>query len=83
MIQKISSDAGNNLIDLNTLTFVALHEVSHIMTKSVGHTDEFWTNFKFMLEEADKEGVYKPVDYKETPVTYCSMEITDNPLYDY
>ena len=32
---------GSNLIDVNTLTFVALHEVSHIMTKSIGHTDEF------------------------------------------
>ena len=74
---------GSNLIDINTLTFVALHEVSHIMTESIGHTDEFWTNFKFMLKEADEAGVYKPVDYKETPVTYCSMDITDNPLYDY
>jgi hypothetical protein len=25
------------LIDLNTLTFVAIHELSHIMTKSEGH----------------------------------------------
>ena len=26
---------GNNLIDQNTLTFVALHELSHIATKSI------------------------------------------------
>ncbi len=74
---------GSNLIDLNTLTFVALHEISHIMTKSIGHTHEFWTNFKFMLKEADEAGVYKPVDYKNNPITYCGMDITDNPLYDY
>ena len=26
---------------MNTLMYVALHEISHIATKSVGHTDEF------------------------------------------
>ena len=74
---------GKNLIDLNTLTFVALHEVSHVMTKSIGHTPEFWSNFKFMLKEADDAGIYKPIDYKNDPVVYCGMDITDNPLYDY
>jgi hypothetical protein len=33
---------GNQLIDLNTLTFVAIHELAHIATKSIGHKDEFW-----------------------------------------
>ena len=32
---------GNKLIDLNTLTFVALHELSHIMTESIGHKQDF------------------------------------------
>ena len=32
--------------------FVALHEITHIMTKSIGHTEEFWRNFKFILQEA-------------------------------
>ena len=31
---------GNKLIDENTLTFVALHELSHIMTSTIGHTAE-------------------------------------------
>ena len=39
---------GSKLIDENTLTFVALHELSHIATKSVGHTKEFWKNFKLV-----------------------------------
>ena len=43
---------GNKLIDLNTLTFVALHELSHIMTESIGHKQDFWQNFKFMLQNA-------------------------------
>ena len=73
---------GNKLIDLNTLTFVALHELSHIMTESVGHKQEFWQNFKFLLENAKASGVYDPVDYKKNPTEYCGMKINDNPYYD-
>jgi hypothetical protein len=58
------------LIDLNTLTFVALHELSHIMTTSIGHKQDFWNNFKYLL------------DYKNSPKPYCGMTITDNPYYD-
>jgi hypothetical protein len=73
---------GNQLIDLNTLTFVALHELSHIMTESVGHKQEFWQNFKFLLENAKAAGIYDPVDYKKKPQEYCGMKINDNPYYD-
>lgn len=74
---------GNNLIDHNTLTFVAIHELAHIMTTSIGHKDEFWTNFKFLLGEAEKINIYKQTDYKKNPVRYCGMTISDNPYYDY
>lgn len=74
---------GGILIDMNTLTFVAIHELAHVATLSVGHTDEFWTNFKFLLKEAKKINVYNPIDYKKTPKRYCGMNITDNPYYDY
>lgn len=73
---------NNKLIDINTLTFVAIHELSHVMSKSVGHKSEFWENFKFLLEEAKEAGIHQPVDYKKTPQEYCSMKITDNPYYD-
>ena len=73
---------GGSLIDPNTLTFVALHELSHIATESVGHTDEFWNNFKFLLEEAANINIYVPEDYKKKPKKYCGMTITDNPYYD-
>lgn len=73
---------GSKLIDENTLTFVGIHEISHIMTKSVGHKEEFWNNFKFLLENAKEANIYNPIDYKKNPETYCGMEITDNPYYD-
>jgi len=72
----------DNLIDSNTLMFVAIHEVAHIMTKSIGHTEEFWNNFKFLLENAVELKLYTPVDYKKEPEGYCGMNITDNPYYD-
>ena len=73
---------NDNLIDSNTLTFVAIHELGHIMTESVGHTDEFWQNFKFLLENAVELKLYTPVDYKKEPENYCGKDITDNPYYD-
>jgi hypothetical protein len=73
----------SKLIDLNTLTFVAIHEMAHIMTKSEGHKQEFWENFKFLLENAKDSKIYDPVDYKNEPQDYCGMKITDNPLYNY
>ena len=72
----------DNLIDSNTLMFVATHEIAHVMTKSVGHTEEFWNNFKFLLENAVELKLYTPVDYKKEPEGYCGMNITDNPYYD-
>jgi hypothetical protein len=76
------NDNNNELIDLSTLTFVALHELSHLMTESIGHNQDFWENFKFLLENAKEAGIYEPVDYKKNPREYCSMKITDNPYYD-
>jgi hypothetical protein len=73
---------GDKLIDINTLTFVALHELSHIMTESIGHKQEFWQNFKYLLENAKTAGIYDPVDYKKNPQQYCGMSINDNPYYD-
>ena len=69
------------LIDINTLTFVALHELSHLMTESIGHKQEFWNNFKFMLKHASEEGIYEPVDYSKSPTDYCGLMIDDNPLF--
>ena len=73
---------NDTLIDENTLMFVAIHELAHVMTKSIGHKSEFWTNFKFLLENAKAAELHDPVDYKKKPQEYCSMKIHDNPYYD-
>ena len=72
----------DQMIDEHTLMFVAIHELSHVCTKSIGHKTEFWDNFKFLLENAKDAGIHDPSDYKEKPTEYCGMKINDNPYYD-
>ena len=72
----------NNLIDENTLMFVAIHEMSHIASQTIGHNTEFWDNFKFLLKEAKEAGVYNVVDYSSHNQEYCGMTITDNPYFN-
>ena len=77
-----SKNDNDDLIDSSTLTFVAIHELSHIMTKSIGHHSDFWENFKFLLENAKEAGIHDPVDYGKTPKEYCGMNIHDSTYYD-
>uniref|UniRef100_A0A6C0D2D3 Uncharacterized protein n=1 Tax=viral metagenome TaxID=1070528 RepID=A0A6C0D2D3_9ZZZZ len=77
-----SKNNNDDLIDMNTLMFVAIHELSHIMTESIGHKSDFWENFKWLLENAKNAGIHDPVDYKNSPKEYCGMQIKDNPYYD-
>lgn len=72
----------DNMIDDHTLMFVAIHELSHIATETIGHKSEFWENFKFLLENAKDAGIHQPIDYKQKPTEYCGMSIRDNPYYD-
>lgn len=73
---------NDNLIDEHTLMFVAIHELSHIATESIGHKPDFWQNFKFLLENAKESGIHNPEDYKKSPKDYCGMKIHDNPYFD-
>jgi len=75
-------EGEDNMIDEHTLMFVAIHELSHVATKSIGHKTEFWDNFKFLLENAKEAGIHDPTDYKEEPQEYCGMKISDSPYYD-
>jgi hypothetical protein len=80
-LNRVKKD-NDELIGEHTLMFVALHELSHIATKSIGHEPEFWANFKWILEQAKDAGLHDPEDYKENPAEYCGMKIRDNPFYD-
>lgn len=79
-LNKYNEDS--KLIELNTLMFVAMHELSHVMTKSIGHKPEFWRNMKFLIENAVEINIYKPIDYSKNNATYCGDIIKSNPYYD-
>jgi predicted metal-dependent hydrolase len=72
----------NELVDLNTMMFVAIHELSHLMTVSIGHTKEFWDNMKFLLADAMSKDVqlYNYQAFHKNPKPYCNTTITDTPL---
>jgi hypothetical protein len=81
-LNKKQKETEPHLIDINTLTFVAVHELAHVGTQSEGHEPEFWNNFKFLLDQATQIGLYEPIDYKKSPQAYCGDKLTDNPLFD-
>lgn len=68
------------LVEENTVMFVVLHELAHLMTETTGHTPEFWTNFRKLLQDCVQLGIYTPVNYARFPTPYCGMMITDSPL---
>jgi len=71
---------NDKLVDINTMFFVVLHEFAHLSTESIGHTEEFWDNFKWILEESINIGIYVKQDFKVKNVEYCGMTITSSPL---
>ena len=67
-------------MDINTMMFVVLHEMGHLSSESIGHTDEFWENFKWILEESINIGIYIKQEFNKKPIEYCGMSITSSPL---
>lgn len=69
---------NRQFVDKNVVMYVSIHELAHIMTKEIGHTDVFWRNFKFLLEEAIELGVYKKIDFSDEPRDYCGIKISNS-----
>lgn len=63
------------LEDENVLTYVLLHELAHIATKDVGHTDKFWAIFKEIVKTAVDIGIYQDRDFSKNPAQYCGINI--------
>lgn len=75
-------DGQEALVPEDVMVFVALHEMAHMITESIGHGTDFWNNFGWLLREAEQRKLYKPQDFKSHPVLYCGVSITDSPSYD-
>ena len=72
--------ADNSLVDRNTIFFVGLHELAHIMTVTHGHTDEFRQNFKFLVQRALDFRLYEYEAYHLKGRDYCGIQIRNTPL---
>lgn len=69
------------LHDINTIMFVSLHEIAHVMNNEWGHEIEFWQLFRLVLENSVECGIYTPVDYTANPQNYCGIIIDQSPLF--
>jgi hypothetical protein len=78
-----------NLEVLNLLTYVGIHELSHVMSNETGHGDEFKQNFKFLLGYSKNLKYYDKLLNREvqlyislnklnTPNDYCGVSIINS-----
>tara|TARA_X000000950_G_scaffold287243_1_gene398805 strand:- start:1414 stop:2061 length:648 start_codon:yes stop_codon:yes gene_type:complete len=80
IVMCIRSKKTGELINDNTITFVLLHELGHLMSVSIGHNNEFWDNFRFILAHAIYWNIYTYQNFSTNPTPYCGISITDTPL---
>jgi hypothetical protein len=69
-------------LDLNLLTFVAIHELTHIAINDVDHPPAFWATFAWLLNEAQENGVLRNARFDLRPAMYCGLKVDYNPAYD-
>ena len=79
LVVCLRSKKDGSFQDENTIFFVVLHELAHIMTKSIGHKEEFWNNFRYLLKHCIEIKLYDYQDFNNKPEPYCGIEITDTP----
>jgi hypothetical protein len=75
-------EGDESLVEEDVVIFVAIHEMGHMITETIGHGPDFWNNFAWLLKQAEEIGLYKHRDFRAHPVSYCGMKITDQPTYD-
>ncbi len=76
----VRSKPDSNFHDYQTLLFVVIHELAHVASLARGHGPEFVNNFKWLLSQAAESGMYIPTDYRKNPISYCGIEVTNNPM---
>jgi hypothetical protein len=75
----LKNTAGN----MNLLTYVGIHELSHIMSNEIGHGSEFIKNFEFLLNYAKTlnykgSPLYIPLNQIKTPDNYCGVSLENS-----
>lgn len=63
----------------NTMRFVVIHEMAHMMSETYGHNDEFHDHFIDLLRVANHLKLYAPEMFSINPMTYCGTTISVSP----
>ena len=69
------------LTEKNLQVYTQCHELSHLASSSYGHNKEFNDTFAWLLREAVKFGIYKPVDYRRNPKEFCGIMVNQSILF--
>jgi len=62
-------DENGNYYPFNMLVYVLAHEYAHVISTSIGHTEEFHLKFDLLLDIMIREGFYDPSE--EIILDYC------------
>jgi len=73
----------DQFVDYNTVMFVALHELTHMMNEEYdpNHENGFWDDMKYIVKKAIENGIYVYQPYDKMPEDYCGIVIDDTPLH--
>jgi hypothetical protein len=69
------------LHNINTVMYVAIHELAHIACPEIGHTPLFNQIFRFLLNVGIEIGVYTHEKYRKTRPEYCGMTLNTNIIH--
>lgn len=78
-------DFRHNANGYDTLMFVALHELAHVINEDEGHNAEFWACFAGLLAIAQKLGYWTRPPLTSSKFAFCksSVDMTrPDPQYD-
>ena len=78
----IRNKKTKQFINLNTLIYVIIHELWHMICKEKGHSKLFYDINKVILKEAIKMNLYKYINYSIDNQEYCGMIIWNNVIDD-
>lgn len=83
---RLGSPAVHDFHDNATTWFVTVHELAHLGVQASGHPPEFWSAFKFLLQECEAADLAPAggwPNYNQHPVQYCGLSVDYNPIFDH
>jgi hypothetical protein len=64
----LPENTAKSLDNVNLMTYVGIHELSHIMSIETGHGDEFIANFQFLLDYSKQLYYFDPYMKTNMPI---------------